>query len=260
MSEVRFEVHTTEQLGSTVPGASGAQKIGIASIDGLNASQVQEALRLLAARKADPATAGELGVILLTTEPANPALPKAVGDNDGRMTDSRVPKGGAGGDLTGTYPDPRLAAVSPSPAGTYERATVTVDSKGRVTSAATGAAGSVPDASTTTKGANKLSVAPADAANPIAAGHNDPRLARGYVPIRAASYVYNGTLAASTTVISDDLRGSSGNVPFDAVGVKVSVSGHATGSFAYPFFIDGADGQNEFSPAGTTTAALPRAS
>lgn len=51
---------------------------------------------------------------------------------------SLPPTGPAGGALSGTYPNPSLAALSPSPAGTYGSSTsvpvFTVDARGRVTS------------------------------------------------------------------------------------------------------------------------------
>lgn len=68
------------------------------------------------------------------------------------------------------------AAKNNTTAGTYTLSTVTVNGEGIVTSLSSGSPGAVSDASTTTKGASKASVAPASSTDPIFTGTNDPRV------------------------------------------------------------------------------------
>lgn len=86
----------------------------------------------------DDATTTVKGIVELATD-GEVAAGVAVQGNDSRLSDSRAPSGGAGGDLTGSYPNPTLVTTAVA-AASYGSAssvgTFTVDAKGRLTAAA----------------------------------------------------------------------------------------------------------------------------
>lgn len=161
---------TSERLAknTTTPGAS---RIGVSSIAGIlsgAATTVQAALADLASQITNKVT---------NTRAINTTSPLSGGGN---LTADRTLS------LNDT-------AVTP---GTYTLMTGTIDQKGRLTAASSGSAGAVPDASTTVKGATKLSVAPVSGTNPIAVGDNDTRLTR----YGEAVFYYSGAVATKTGV------------------------------------------------------------
>lgn len=95
-------------------------------------------IALLAVTDAKVATANKDGLVTIPSmRTLGTGAQQACAGNDPRLSNSRIPTGSAGGDLTGTYPNPSLKAVGT--AGVYgsvsQVAVVTTDSKGRVTNA-----------------------------------------------------------------------------------------------------------------------------
>lgn len=210
-------------LASQANGDSGADHLGVSPTTGLNGGVGG----MLKAFLSDIAT--QLAAKVSTSRTISTTSPLA-----------------GGGDLSANRTlSLNDTAVTP---GSYTLASLTVDQKGRLTGASSGSAGAVPDASTTVKGASKLSVAPVSSTNPIAVGDNDTRLTK----YSHSTFFYSGDVATKTGLGHDPIFQT---VTVDSIRVMCD-SAPAGGTVTVTFVKEAGGPGGTTSTVGTVTLAI----
>jgi hypothetical protein len=209
---------TAGDASIAVAGTVANPTVAVAAL-GITAAKIA----LLAITDAQVATAnkdGASGTPSMRTLGTGAA--QATAGNDPRLSDSRDPTGAAGGDLTGTYPNPTLAAAGGGAAGPVGDAThapiVTVDAKRRVTALSSAAISGV---------------APAGAAGGDLSGtYPNPATAKlnGVAITNAPVLGQVLTATDATHALWAAGGGGGGEIGYDEITTSVSITGTAEGS------------------------------